>query len=269
MTTCPICQQPLPAPGAPRCPSCGADLTPERGGPPPLDVRADPAEGWGGAPPAGSSIPWQERERIGLVSALVETTRSVLMTPSEFYARLPVSGGMGSSILYGVIVGWLGLIAAAFYQALFNTLVGPRSLPFGDRANLGPLLMFTEGWGTFLIQAVFGGVFIVIGMFIAAGIFHLLLLLLGGARRDFEATLQVVAYSHATSVLMLLPFCGGLIGSVWALVLYIMGLAKVHEIGHGKAAAAVLLPVLLCCCCLVGGITLAVMGLAGALSQAR
>jgi hypothetical protein len=268
MTTCPICQQPLPEPAEPRCPSCGAGLTPERGGPPPLDVRVDPGGGWAGAP-AGPGIPWQDRDRLGFITALVETTRGVLTAPGEFFARLPASGGMGSAILYGVIVGWLGLIAAAFYQALFNTLVGPRALPFAERTNLGPLLTFTEGWGSFLIQAVFGGVFVVIGMFIAAGIFHLLLLLLGGARRDFEATLQVVAYSHATSLLALLPFCGGLIGGVWALVLCILGLARVHQIGHGKAAAAVLLPVVLCCCCLAGLVSVAVMGMAGALSQLR
>jgi len=77
-----------------------------------------------------------------------------------------------------------------------------------------------------------------------------MLLLLGGARRDFEATLRVVCFAQATSVVFLVPFCGQLIGAVWTLVLYVIGLAQAHEISTGKAAAAALLPlVLLCCCC--------------------
>jgi hypothetical protein len=94
--------------------------------------------------------------------------------------------------------------------------------------------------------------FVVIGVFVAAGVLHLMLLLLGGARRDFEATFRVVSFSQATSVLFLVPFCGQLVGGIWCLVLYVLGLAEAHRIGHGKALAAVLLPILALCCCCAG-----------------
>jgi hypothetical protein len=99
--------------------------------------------------------------------------------------------------------------------------------------------------------------------FVAAGVMHLMLLLLGGARRGFEATFRVAAYAHATSLLLLVPFCGLPITLVWRVVTYVIGLAEAHQIGHGKALAAVLLPLVAVCCCCAG----LVFAFAGALAS--
>jgi hypothetical protein len=199
----------------------------------------------------------------------VETTRQVLTEPGAFFRAMPVTGGLGSPLLYGVVLGWAGLVAASFYQAIFQSMVGPRWAALGaDRPELGALLGWVEGWAGFVGQVVFGGVMVVIAMFVASGILHLMLLLLGGARRGFEATFRVVAFAEATSLLFLIPFCGQLVGGVWCLVLYVLGLAQAHQIGHGKAIAAVLLPLAVCCCCvaLLGFLFAgAVAGLAGRL----
>jgi hypothetical protein len=102
-----------------------------------------------------------------------------------------------------------------------------------------------------------------------AAILHLMLLLLGGARRGFEATFRVASFSQATSLFFLLPFCGQLVGFVWCLVLYVLGLAEAHQIGHGKAAAAVLLPLVLLCCCCAGLAVLFAGAIAGVLGQVQ
>jgi hypothetical protein len=243
MALCPHCHHALPDPPEPVCPNCGGDPRPTSA-PPPLPP------GLGGPAAAPSGIPWDARDRIGFWSALVETTREVLTEPAAFFRAMPSTGGLGSPLLYAVVVGWIGLAAAAFYQAIFRSVVGSSFAAFGDRPELAALVGWVEGWAGFVAQVVFGGVFVVIGLFIASAILHLMLLLLGGARRDFEATFRVVSFSQATSILFLVPFCGQLVGGIWCLVLYVLGLAQAHQIGHGKAAAAVLLPiVLLCCCC--------------------
>ena len=183
---------------------------------------------------------------------------------------MPVAGGLGSPLLYAVLVGWVGLAAAAFYQAIFRSIVGSSWGALGvDRPEIGALLGWVEGWAGFVAQAVFGGVFVVIGVFVAAGILHLMLLLLGGARRDFEATFRVTCFSEAICVLFLVPFCGQLVGGIWCLVLYVIGLAEAHRIGHGKAAAAVLLPVVVACCCCAGVAFLFASALAGLVGQVQ
>ena len=68
----------------------------------------------------------------------------------------------------------------------------------------------------------------------------------------------MVCYSEATSILMLLPFCGGFVAGVWWLVAAILGLGEAHGVPRTISAIAVLAPILiLCCCC--GGL-LAIVG---------
>jgi hypothetical protein len=259
MALCPHCQHALPEPHGPLCPNCGGDLL----APGPGAAREAPPE----LPAAGrGGIAWDRRDGTGILAALVETTREVLARPGAFFRAMPVTGGLGSPLLYAVLIGWIGLAAAAFYQAVFRSVVGTSGSLLGDRPELAALLGWVESWAGFLAQVIFGGVFVVIGVFVAAGILHVMLLLLGGARRGFEATFRVVSFAQATSILFLIPFCGQAIGAVWGLVLYVIGLAGAHRIGHGRAAAAVLLPLALLCCCCVGlalAFAGAIAGLAG------
>ena len=257
MALCPHCHHTLPDPQASFCPNCGGD--PRPAAPPP--VVPPPL------PPGG--IPWDERERLGFLAALVETTRQVLGGPGAFFRAMPVTGGLGSPLLYAVVVGWIGLAAAAFYQAIFRSVVGSSWGALGDRPEIAAVLGLVEGWAGFVAQVVFGGVFVVIGLFVVAAILHLMLLLLGGARRGFEATFRVASFAQATSLFFLVPFCGQLVGGVWCLVLYVLGLAEAHQIGHGKAAAAVLLPLVLLCCCCAGLAVLFAGAIAGVLGQVQ
>jgi hypothetical protein len=88
----------------------------------------------------------------------------------------------------------------------------------------------------------------VLSMFVGSAIYHVMLLLLGGARRPYETTLRVTAYaSGATALVNLVPICGAVVAPIWSIVATIIGLARAQEISTGKAAAAVLLPVVMCC----------------------
>ncbi len=271
MALCPICAHPLPETASGICPNCGASLSAATAPPPPARP-APPTEGWTGEPRAGTA--WEERGRVGFFPALFETTRQVLTTPTAFFRAMPVEGGIGAPLLYGVVVGWFGTVAASLYQALFHSIVG-RS-PFEALARMvnpgavpapSPLSVWIEGWGGFLGQVVFGGVFVAIGVIVSSAVLHLALLLLGGAQRGFEATLRVVSFSQAASLVFLVPFCGQLAGAVWVLVLYVLGLAEAHRIGHGKAVGAVLLPLLLLCCCCAALGGLVFLGAAGLASR--
>ena len=88
---------------------------------------------------------------------------------------------------------------------------------------------------------------IIIGLFTASGILHVFLLMVNGAKKGYEATFRVVAYSYSAYIFLVLPFCGQLISAVWIVVLYIIGLREAHEISGGKAAFAVFLPAIICC----------------------
>lgn len=288
MTECPHCHTVLPEPPERFCPSCGADLLapPAVGAPlplPPVPPLPDeyasgggyaPPPSYGGplpygAPPAGGGHPWERRRTIGFLAALIETTKQVLTEPAAFFRSMPVTGGLGSPLLYAVIIAYVGLVASTIYNLVFRSVLSSSLTQMGSGGELERLAPFLAGTTSLVLNLLFGPVFIVIGLFIGAGIFHLVLLALGGATRGFEATFRVAAFSQAASIFNVVPACGGLIGLVYTLVLLVIGLSEAHQISRGKAAVAVLVPFVVLCCCCGGAGALAMMGLAGALGHMR
>lgn len=197
--------------------------------------------------------PWERRRIIGFAAGLTETTQQVLTSPEAFFRGLRVTGGIADPLLYGLIVSYIGLVAASVYRAVFSATFGSAFSRFGDQPELARFLPYLQGGVGLAANLIMGPILIVVGLFIWAGILHLLLLLLGGGARGFEATFRVLGYAAASNLLQIVPVCGGFVGGVYSLVLAIIGLSAVHGDSKGKAAAAVLLPlVLFCCCCALG-----------------
>jgi hypothetical protein len=269
MAYCPRCQQPLSDPPERFCPNCGADVlaAPPVGVPPPPEVLATAPVATGpGGPDAGP--PWERRDRIGFMSALIETVQQVLASPVRFFQTMPVTGGLGGPLLFAVIVGSIGRVAAVIYQAILSGMMG-SSFRFGNPEldRFAPYL-FGSGVGL-VVSAIFAPVWAVITVFVISGIYHLFLLMLSGAQRGFEATFRVVCYGTASALIQIVPFCGGIVAPVYFLVLAILGLSEAHRITRGKSAAAVLLPILILCCCCAVGIGIFAGGLASLLGHAR
>ena len=106
---------------------------------------------------------------------------------------MPATGGIGGPLLYAVAAGWIGLAAAAFYQAIWVSIVGPATLPFGlglERAEFAEALAWFESWAGLVAQVVFGGISVTIGVFVASGLLHLMLMLLGGAPQRLRGDLS-------------------------------------------------------------------------------
>ena len=219
----------------------------------------------------GSSVPWERRDEIGLAAGLIETTKQVLTGPTDFFRRMPVTGGVGSPLLYAVIIGYLGILVSSVYNAVFILVVGTHGSfgAFGDRPEMARMMEAFSSWGGLIAQVLFGPFGIVIGLFVSTAILHVMLMLLGGASQGFEATFRARSYSHAASILAIVPFCGPAIGGIWSLVLCIIGIAEAQRIPVWKAALAVLLPIVLCCCCCAAGIGMFSASIASLVSHQR
>lgn len=269
MTQCPHCHAVLPEPPDRFCPSCGTDLAAlgVTAPPPPPPPPGYPPRAGYDTPPGGQT-PWERRGQIGLFNALVETTKQVLGQPAAFFRAMPVTGGVGAPLGYGVIVGYAGLFASVVYRAIFQGIVGTSLARMGGGSGeferIAPYLQSGAG---LVIGLVFGPVFIAVALFVTSAIIHLVLLAMSGAARGFEATFRVCAYSEAAALFNIVPFCGGLIGGVYTIVLLIIGISEAHGISRGKAAAAVLLPLALICCCCAAAAAIAAFGVAGMLGR--
>ncbi|MBD3220090.1 hypothetical protein GF314_02520 [bacterium] len=191
--------------------------------------------------------PWEERDRYGAINALVLTIRLVLLEPSRFFGRMPVGLGLTQPVLFAMVLALVGAVLDWMWGLATGGLSGLVAPEISS-----PLL----GVGAL----VFGPVIAVAMVFVRAGVFHLMLILLDGRRLGFEATARVVAYGRATRLLAVLPFCGGPIGLLWELVVDVIGLSRVHGCEPWKAAVAVLAPAVVALLLLASGLA-AILGL--------
>jgi hypothetical protein len=212
------------------------------------------------AAPLRNSLPWDARQTKGFFNAFVETLLMVLGKPTEAFTVMKREGGLGEPLLYVLVGSSFGIIVY-----VLMTLLLPSAIPLGDRHGV-----------THLVGAGIGSIFMIIlapalaaiGAFIASAIFHVCLMIVGGARHSFETTFRVVCFvGGSVDPLLVIPFCGGLIVGIWKIVLYCIGLSRTHETDIGRAALAVFLPVIVCC---GGGLLLAFMiGAFGAWSASQ
>ena len=194
------------------------------------------------APVPPAPIPWEDPARASGFERFVETVKLLATRPSDAFAGMPTTGGIGSPLLYAIIVGWIGIAIAVIWNMLFQGMWIPF-MDLGDEAAVAAV--FTGAWA--LGMVLLAPILVIIGVFIGAAILHLMLMIVGGANSGFEATVRVVCYAQTAQLAGIIPFCGGLVSAVWAIILYVFGLAKAHRTTQGKALVAVLLPVVLCC----------------------
>lgn len=220
-----------------RCPSCRAEL------PEVADLRFCPQCG-ALLPATVFGIPMEQRRTYGLFNALWHTWRQACLEPMAFFRQVGFSQDMGAAVLFMLLVSLVtslasGLLLLAGLQALLWALARKEGLPssplFGGAAGallLAPLV--------FLLSTL-------IGWAISTAVLHLLLLIVGGARKGMSTTALVLAYASAPQVFNVVPWLGGWVASIWSLVLLIVGLSQAHETDTWRAVLAVFLPLLLCC----------------------
>jgi hypothetical protein len=208
-----------------------------------------PPPGGAPPPPATQPLPW-EQPNYPVLEALYETAKLFITAPSQAFARMSLTGSLGRPLLYAVIFGWIGIIANQAYGLAFRGMMmnffGSLGMggPFAGRAFHFPIAFS-------IIAMIFAPIFVMIGVFILSAIFHLFLMLVGGATTGFASTVRVLCYAYTVQIVQVVPICGGWIGAIWAAVLWIIGLAIAHRTTQGKSALAVLLPLALCCVCVV------------------
>jgi hypothetical protein len=184
--------------------------------------------------------PAWERAEGGVIDRAIETVREVLLSTQTAFAGMPVIGGFTRPLTFLILLGTVCGLVSLGYSFAFEQM-GPKS---EAARQINPAFMPV----LYGIIAVCMPLFILIGSFISSGLMHLSLMLVGGSSKPFEATYRVVCYvSGATYVLLLLPFCGGLIQLVWNIYALTIGFREVHGTTTGKALLAVLLPIFVCC----------------------
>lgn len=258
---CPYCGAPM---DGNNCTGCGAIVPPEKqvegdGAPPNMPPIIEPT---GLRDQPGARVPWERRSEIGFFQALLDTARMVITSPGEFFSRMSRSGGFGEPLIYALIVGVAGVVVSQIWGLVVNSLAfTPLSMLGGMGQEAGEAMGgMAMGFAGFIISIVLSPIGVAVGVFFWAGIYHLMLIILGGANEEFETTFRVVSFSMTSNIAQVIPVLGGLISGIWGLVLIVIGLREAQDIDNTKAILVVLLPMIICC--LFAGLLFAIFGAA-------
>jgi hypothetical protein len=262
-----------PGPGAPPAGGGWGAPPPGWGAPPP---------GWGGppgsAPPAEAEAPWARRATLGNVRAFLDTWKLALLQPAAFFRAVKVSPA-GPAILFGVVASTISSWVQALYGALWGAATRETlqrmldQVPQGGRLGNTWMMNWVAGGsaaGT-VGQMIAAPFLALLGVLVWSAVFHVVLLLLKGAPRGFDATLTVVGYASGAYLVAALPVPGiaGVVAFVWFLAAVGIGLQAAQRTTPGKAWAATLLPLGLVCLCCCGGVAALGSAIGGLISGGR
>ncbi len=193
-------------------------------------------QGFDQEPFAEEDVPWERLDIYGFFPGLVQTIKRVMLAPAYFFAAMPVGGGLMRPLAFYVLVGMVSVIAQYIFQVM-----GMQFMFGADDSGVPPEafgLMGVMSAGMLLIYPLL----LAGGLFIGAGIQHVLLLLFRAGSQGYEATFRVAAYASAPFILGVVPLLGNVIGGIWGFVLIIIGLKYAHDTTYGRVLAAIFAP---------------------------
>jgi hypothetical protein len=174
--------------------------------------------------------PWERRSEIGLREGIFQTAKHVVFSPRAFFRNTAVEGGVTESLAFGILFGSIGLMFELFWEVL------------ADEGSLSSIQIdFLGGYGTglvFLVAAILCPLGATVMICMTSLVIHLLLSVTGAAKNGFEATLRAVSYSQATQFWALIPYVGGLIATVWLVVVQLIGIREIHGVSYARVLLA-------------------------------
>ncbi len=172
-----------------------------------------------------------------LIPSFVQTVREVLFNPVNFFRGIRREGDFLNPLLFAIICALITGVIGGILSLIFSLIRGE-----GFGAALGSLIanIFLIPIGTAIV------------LFIWAGIYHLLVLLIvRPSHAGYESTFRALAYASAVQAvawLAYIPILGILVAiaiGIYNVVLTVIGIREMHTTTTGRAVLVVLIPVII------------------------
>lgn len=211
------------------------------------------------------NLPAWEDPAVSFPVNLFETWRRSLFEPGAFFADGPYDHAAVRPILYFLLVSVfaagltlaVGLLLPSREPGFVQTLAEILNVALPDGADAG-------GSGSRVTDFFLAPFWAVLYLTVASLVFHLFVRLLVPVpgRRGLTATVRTVCYACGPGVFAVIPFGGGLVASIWGVVLTVIGLREAHRTTTGRAAAVWLLAAALPIAFLLLGMVLVIVQVA-------
>ncbi len=181
-----------------------------------------------------TNFPWPPRENESVLDAMADTWKDSVFHPTAFFRRMPREFDFGWVLGYYVVIG----VVTAGITLFWQMVLGPTPLQrWWVQEGAEP--------GNPVVDFLLSPLWLMLGLYLAAGIVHMFLLLVRGAKHGFGPSVRVFCFSAGPQMFAIVPWIGPAVGGIWSLVLTVIGLRETHETTTGKALAALLIPLFL------------------------
>lgn len=163
----------------------------------------------------------------------IETCKEVILRPSDFYRRMPTTGGYSKPVIFAAISLIIG--------SLLNVIVSYGMFTFGIHSSIltfGSIPFSKSDFFTFshVIELVFISA---AAIFTGSLILNFLYQTFGGTG-SYEGTVRFMCYGYAINVISWIPLLN-LVAVIYALYISILGGSFVHNVSKGRSAIIVVL----------------------------
>lgn len=181
--------------------------------------------------------PWEQLELYGAVPSFLNTVKTILLKPGDFFDQLPPFSGKIRPLLFANVVCLASMIFGLIW---FRFGLGPNLSDLGRTDGF-------QGLGAGMIGSLawlgLSPILVTAFVFLDAALGHLLLGLLRSASKPFEETFRTICYAGAPWMLTVLPVSWQYLIPVvliWHMTLQAIGLKKLHQAGYPQVLASVL-----------------------------
>jgi len=194
--------------------------------------EAEPETSFTEPPVPAPPFPWPPGEEASVLDALTATWTGAVFRPRSFFAAMPQSVSFGPALLYYLVVGILGAGIRLFWAMLLPA----RDITYLDELFPGALR------GSPLVEFLTSPLTLLLSLYLAACVTHLLILALVPQQRGFGTTLRVYCFAYSPVLFGAVPYLGPVLAFGWMTGLSIIGVRERHATSGARAAAAVLVP---------------------------
>ncbi len=170
-------------------------------------------------------------------------TGSILSRPTRFFKVECAGFSLAESLTYGVAIFILSVLASVTRNVLVSAM--------GFDAQ--PVLQGASWDGLVIGLGILFPIIALANIFFLAGIYHLILSMLGWSTQSFSSTVKIIAFTGASGLANILPLLGGVINFLWAIVLVSIGIKELHNTSKHQAVSVAITPMFLVACILFIG----------------
>lgn len=200
----------------------------------------------------GAPTAWEDRAQRGAIKGYFQTIKDVCFAPERFWRSVDPTQRWVDALLFAWLTNAIATLVALpitllQYGSQMEAVSSQPDMPEAFRrvmeAFASPAMMALFVLGTVVLYPV--------GFLISSGIFHLMMMIVGGNKNGFAATARALGYASAPLLVASIP-CVGIIGSVYSLVLWVWGLSATHRTEWWRPLVGLVVFFGLFFCCAIG-----------------